>query len=149
MNNIKNGFAILSAILIVIVVAIVGVGAYVYITKVPLPKAAVIDNEKQTQQEAIEKSNPQDAQKEGNYALSQAQLALDETADWKTYRNENMVFEFKYPGSLGDLVIEEDKDFFKTTGKVLTSKKAIPLGFSILSKDYTSVYTPRSNRKVS
>ena len=91
----QKKFAIMIAGLIIFAIALFAVAAWVYFA----PQKAVLprQNAQISQTENIQKSD---------VAAQPQAKAVDETADWQTYRNEECNFEFKYP--IGWIIVGDD-----------------------------------------
>lgn len=90
--------------LIILVVVLVGAGSYFVFVKKPADQPTPPE---QTQA----RNNTQPTQPPANNQPSPT--PKDETANWKTYRNENLGFEFKYPAQINGkpVSIVERKDY--------------------------------------
>ncbi len=95
MKQNQNGFAAMIAVLVVAAALVAGAGVYFYQTQVDQPKLAPVPAIQNTE---TLPNLPAESEKEIKTAgtASERSEPID-TSDWKTYRNEEYGFEFKYP----------------------------------------------------
>jgi|GEM_PF-3861566 hypothetical protein len=92
MKNNPKGFSVLLAVVIVAAVALIGGGAYVYTVRMARPSYVPMPEGGHEELPAAVEPNPS-----GAGANVVPAIAIDGTADWQTYRNENCGYEIKYP----------------------------------------------------